>query len=91
MAAIKGRAKPTRNPVPVYSATDWLTRVQAAEHLGVSIRMLQYFRQNGLLVPQKNEHTGRVRYRFLDVEKLRVERATAWEQDQLKRDVVSGS
>lgn len=64
---------------PKYNATDWLTRQQAAEHLGVSIRMLQYFLSHGLLTPEKNAVTRRVRYRFLDVEALRVQRATAWE------------
>lgn len=87
VGAIKGRAKPRGNPVPRYTATDWLTRAQTAEHLGVSIRMLQYLKAEGRLTPQKNEHTGRVRYRYLDVERLRVERATAWQADQLERDL----
>ncbi len=72
---------------PKYSATDWLTREQAAEHLGVSMRMLQYFREYGLLTPQKNAMTRAVRYRFLDVEQLRVQRATAWEPEQRQRDI----
>lgn len=83
-----GKVLGTVPTTPKYNGTDWLTRVQAAEHLGVSMRMLQYFREWGQLTPQKNTRTGRVRYRYLDVEKLRVERLTAWERDEVSRAVA---
>lgn len=59
-----------------YRPDDRLTRAETAAYLGISKSRLSQLRREGKIKHEKNTTTRAVRYRFADVEKLRVERAT---------------
>lgn len=57
-----------------YKPDDRLTRAQAAEHLGISTSRLAQLRRSGKIAFEKSRQTREIRFRFADVEELRVAR-----------------
>lgn len=76
------RIKPPVNPQVRYRIGDYLSTKDAAVYLGISLRTLHYHKSHGEIPFHKHEVTGRVRFRFLDVERLRVKRAEAWQRQE---------
>lgn len=66
-----------------YKATDRLTRKQAAEVIGVSVSRLAQLRRAGFIQHEKNPHTSAVRYVYADVLRLKQERETIEEPDNV--------
>ena len=58
-----------------YGPEDRLTRHQTAIYLGITVSRLAQLRRAGEIQHEKNAKTRAVRYRFADVERLRLERS----------------
>lgn len=57
-----------------YGPEDRLTRHETAIYLGITVSRLAQLRRAGEIQHEKNAKTRAVRYRFADVERLRLER-----------------
>lgn len=71
--------------------TVWVTRNRAAELLGLSLRQVHRLVRAGRIRIHRDEQTGRVGYRYTDVQSLMEERArTHSEFGAGVRDMIDG-
>lgn len=68
-----------------YKPDDRLTRKQAADYLCISLSRLAQLRREGLIQQEKNASTRTVRYRFSEVEKLKILRETVTAESNYTR------
>ena len=62
---------------PRMTETDRISRIEAAERLGLSTSQLAYLARNGKLRRHRNPETGSVSYDAAEVEQLRQRRAAS--------------